>query len=438
MSGARIMTKLRSAFKKERDDWDLSDTAPFDFTDELVDDEIPKFNKLKVVVSGDMEDYSAGASSNGVAVNTLVADDDDSLLGSSSSLGSPGLNMDPCESCIKKKEQIKRRRVMKKLGCAAVLYFLFMIGELIGGYFANSLAIMTDALHMLTDLVGIVVSLLALWLSAKPPTKTYTFGLHRLEVVSAGISVLLIYILTGVLLNEAVQRTVHQDFSINGDVMLITAAVGVAVNLIMGFLLNQNGHLHSHGHGHGHGHSHGPPSSSGPQSSGQGQQRSHGSLAVRAAFIHALGDLVQSVGVLIAAYIVRFKPEYKLADPICTYVFSILVLFTTIRIIRDTGVIILEGAPMHLNIQRIKEDLLKIEDVQSVDELNVWALTSDKTVALVHLQLLPSSASAWEDVQAKSRHLLLHTYGLSRCTVQVQTYRQRPVNTCGHCQLPST
>lgn len=308
------MSKVRSAFRKEPEDWDLSDTAPFDLSgDELAEDEAPKFNKLKVVVSGEMEDYAAGAPSNGVAVNTVVVGDDDSLLDSSSgSLGSPGVNMDrsQCESCTRKREGVKRRRVMKKLACASVLYFLFMIGELIGGYVANSLAIMTDALHMLTDLIGIVVSLLALWLSAKPPTNRFTFGLHRLEVVSAGISVLLIYILTGVLLNEAVQRTVSQDFEINGDAMLITAAVGVAVNLVMGFLLNQtgNGHLHSHGgHGHshgvppppshGHGHSHGGPPAQGPQ----------GSLAVRAAFIHALGDLVQSIGVLIAAYIVRFK-----------------------------------------------------------------------------------------------------------------------------------
>uniref|UniRef100_A0A8C8J6D2 Solute carrier family 30 member 4 n=1 Tax=Oncorhynchus tshawytscha TaxID=74940 RepID=A0A8C8J6D2_ONCTS len=413
--GASFMSKVRSAFRKEPEDWDLSDTAPFDLSgDELAEDEAPKFNKLKVVVSGEMEDYAAGAPSNGVAVNTVVVDDDDSLLDSSSgSLGSPGVNMDrsQCESCTRKREGVKRRRVMKKLACASVLYFLFMIGELI------------------------VVSLLALWLSAKPPTNRFTFGLHRLEVVSAGISVLLIYILTGVLLNEAVQRTISQDFEINGDAMLITAAVGVAVNLVMGFLLNQtgNGHLHSHG---GHGHSHGvpPPPSHGHSHDGPPAQGPQGSLAVRAAFIHALGDLVQSIGVLIAAYIVRFKPEYKLADPICTYIFSILVLFTTIRIIRDTGVIVLEGAPRHVDVQRIREDLLKLEDVQSVDELNVWALTGDKTTALAHLRLSPSSASAWEDVQAKARHLLIHTYGLTRCTVQVQTHRNRAARTCTHCR----
>lgn len=427
------MSKMRSAFRKDRNDWDLSDTVPFDFSDELVEDEGPKFNKLRVVVSGEMSDYSSGSPSNGVAVNTLVvaADDDDPLL--DASLGSPGLNLDPCENCIKKREKLKHKRVMRRLIIAAALYFLFMTGEIIGGYVSNSLAIMTDAVHMLTDVVGILFSLLALWLSTKPPTKKFTFGLHRLEVVSAVLSVMLIYILTAILLFEAVQRTVHQDFDIDGDVMLITAAVGVAVNLIMGFLLNQNGHLHSHSHGHGH--SHGPAA---PQSPGsEPQQKSHGSLAVRAAFIHALGDLLQSIGVLIAAYIVRFKPEYKLADPICTYIFSVLVLCTTFRIIRDTVMIVLEGVPRHLDTQRIREDLLKLEDVQCVDELNVWALTADKTAALVHLQLSPSGGTNWEEVQAKARHLLLHTYGLSQCTVQVQTYRELRSHSCTNCQPPT-
>lgn len=126
------MSKVRSAFRRERSDWDLSDAAPFDFSDELVEDETPKFNKLKVVVSGEMSDYAAGAPSNGVTVSTVVADDDDSLLDSSSSSGCPGLNMDPCDNCTKKRERIKHRRVMKRLIIAAVLYFLFMTGEIIG------------------------------------------------------------------------------------------------------------------------------------------------------------------------------------------------------------------------------------------------------------------------------------------------------------------
>ncbi|KAF2977741.1 hypothetical protein EK904_007709 [Melospiza melodia maxima] len=312
-----------------------------------------------------------------------------------------------------------------------------------GGYVANSLAIMTDALHMLTDLSGIILTLLALWLSAKSPTKRFTFGFHRLEVLSAIISVLLVYILMAFLLYEAVQRTIHMDYEINGDIMLITAAVGVAVNLIMGFLLNQSGHLHSHSHSHAHSHVPQPSSPSAAQGSSHGHSshghssHGHSSLAVRAAFVHALGDLVQSIGVLVAAYIIRFKPEYKIADPICTYVFSILVVFTTVRILCDTGVIILEGVPRHLNVDRIKEDLMKIEDVYSIEDLNVWSLTAGKTTAIVHLQLVPGSSSKWEDVQSKARQLLLNTFGMYKCSVQLQSYKQEMSKTCANCQSSS-
>ncbi|XP_056598443.1 probable proton-coupled zinc antiporter SLC30A4 isoform X2 [Triplophysa dalaica] len=432
MSGSHLMSSVRSLFRRQTDRLPLSDT--FDFSEDLEEDETPKFSQLKVVVSGETDDLPTGAR-NGAAVSTLLADDDDSLLDSSSSLGSPGAAADACESCRRTRERTRRRAVMKKLGVAALLYFLFMVGELIGGYVANSLAIMTDALHMLTDLIGILVSLLALWLSAKPPTYRFTFGLHRLEVLSAGISVLLIYILTGVLLNEAAQRTIHQDFTINGDVMLITAAVGVAVNLLMGFLLNQSGHVHSHGHGH----SHGPTGRSQDQGRGQeqGHGHGHGSLAVRAAFIHALGDLVQSVGVLIAAYIVRFKPEYKLADPVCTYLFSILVLFSTFQIIRDTGIILLEGVPRHMDVSGIRADLLKLQHVQQVEELKLWALTADQTAAIVHLQLVPGMMGNWEDVQTNARRLLMMSHGVTHCTVQLQTQRHGALQSCTNCLSPS-
>nr|XP_003471808.1 zinc transporter 4 [Cavia porcellus] len=339
--------------------------------------------------------------------------------------GRLSLGPDPCDGCSRRRERVRLRRVRTRLTLAAALYLLFMVGELVGGYIANSLAVMTDALHMLTDLSAIVLTLLALWLSSKSPTRRFTFGFHRLEVLSAMVSVLLVYILMGFLLYEAVQRTLHTNYDINGDIMIVTAAVGVAVNLIMGLLLNQSGR---------HAHSHTPPPSS-PGGAAPGEHKpGQDSLAVRAAFVHALGDLVQSVGVLIAAYIIRFKPEYKIADPICTYVFSLLMAFTTFRIIWDTVVIILEGVPSHLNVDRIKEALMKIEDVYSVEDLNIWSLTSGKSTAIVHMQLIPGSASKWEEVQSRAKHLLLNTFGLYKCTIQLQSYRPDSGRTCASCQ----
>ncbi|KAM8998442.1 putative proton-coupled zinc antiporter SLC30A4 isoform 1-T1 [Guaruba guarouba] len=428
MAGPGLWRSIKSLLRRSEDPLFLNDSSAFDFSDEAGDEDFPRFNKLRVVVS---DDASEAAPETPVAGAPLgLPSDDESLL---ERAGARTCRPAPCGGCSSRRERSRQRTVKKRLTLAALLYLLFMTGELVGGYVANSLAIMTDALHMLTDLSGIILTLLALWLSAKSPTKRFTFGFHRLEVLSAIISVLLVYILMAFLLYEAIQRTIHMDYEINGDIMLITAAVGVAVNLIMGFLLNQSGHLHSHSHSHPHSH---VPQSNSPNTA-QSSSHGHSSLAVRAAFVHALGDLVQSIGVLVAAYIIRFKPEYKIADPICTYVFSILVVLTTVRILCDTGVIILEGVPRHLNVDRIKEDLMKIEDVYSIEDLNVWSLTAGKTTAIVHLQLVPGSSSKWEEVQSKARQLLLNTFGMYKCSVQLQSYKQEMSKTCASCQNSS-
>ncbi|XP_075620869.1 putative proton-coupled zinc antiporter SLC30A4 isoform X1 [Balearica regulorum gibbericeps] len=432
MAGPGLWTSIKSLLRRSEDPLFLNDSSAFDFSDEVGDEDFPRFNKLRVVVSDDASETAPETPVNGAPLG--LPSDDDSLLDRDIALRSARAGWpDPCSSCSSRRERSKQRKVKKRLTLAALLYLLFMTGELIGGYVANSLAIMTDALHMLTDLSGIILTLLALWLSAKSPTKRFTFGFHRFEVLSAIISVLLVYILMAFLLYEAVQRTIHMDYEINGDIMLITAAVGVAVNLIMGFLLNQSGHLHSHSHSHPHSH---VPQSNSPNTA-HSSSHGHSSLAVRAAFVHALGDLVQSIGVLVAAYIIRFKPEYKIADPICTYVFSILVVLTTVRILCDTGVIILEGVPRHLNVDRIKEDLMKIEDIYSIEDLNVWSLTAGKTTAIVHLQLVPGSSSKWEEVQSKARQLLLNTFGMYKCSVQLQSYKQETSKTCASCQSSS-
>ncbi|CAO2579056.1 Zinc transporter 4 [Lemmus lemmus] len=430
MAGPGAWKRLKSLLRKDDAPLFLNDTSAFDFSDEVSDEGLSRFNKLRVVVADD-DSEAQDRPVNGA--HPALQADDDSLLDQDLPLTNSqlSLKMDPCDNCSKRRELLKQRKVKTRLTIAAVLYLLFMIGELVGGYIANSLAIMTDALHMLTDLSAIILTLLALWLSSKSPTRRFTFGFHRLEVLSAMISVMLVYVLMGFLLYEAVQRTIHMNYEINGDIMLITAAVGVAVNIIMGFLLNQSGHHHSHSH------SHSLPSNS-PTMVSSGHSHGQDSLAVRAAFVHALGDLVQSVGVLIAAYIIRFKPEYKIADPICTYIFSLLVAFTTFRIIWDTVVIILEGVPSHLNVDYIKESLMKIEDVYSVEDLNIWSLTSGKSTAIVHMQLIPGSSSKWEEVQSKAKHLLLNTFGMYKCTIQLQSYRQEMNRTCANCQSSST
>ncbi|XP_059495204.1 zinc transporter 4 isoform X1 [Stegostoma tigrinum] len=337
-------------------------------------------------------------------------------------------NEQTCHRCSKTSESVRQKTVRRKLWIAMTLYSVFTAGEFIGGYLSNSLAVMTDAVHMLADVLGIAASLVALFLAAKPPSSRFTFGLHRFEALAAVLSVMLIYAVTIGLIYEAVQRTIHKDFEIQADVMIIIAAIGVAVNLIMGVLLNQSSHMHSHARCQSE------PAARGDQRNNTNHSHKAGSLAVRAAFIHALGDLVQSIGVLMAAYIIRFKPQYKIADPICTYIFSFLVLCTTFPILRDTSLIFLEGTPRHLDVHRLRDTLLKIDDVHSVQRLNVWSLTVGKTAAIVHLKLIPESFSRWEDVQCQVQQIMLYTFGMHQCTVQVQVFKETGNNACNKCR----
>jgi zinc transporter 2 len=336
-----------------------------------------------------------------------------------------------------------------------------MIGEIIGGALSNSLAIMTDAAHMLSDFASFLISLFAIWMANRPPTKLMSFGWHRMEVLGALVSVVVIWILTGVLVYEAVLRVIHQDYEINADIMLITAAIGVYVNTFMVFVLHQHGHGHGHSHGHshghgkkdgdGHGHSHGlsipipgflrrKKRERGDPESGEGHshKKSSKNINVQAAFVHVIGDLIQSIGVVIAAFIIRFKPEWKLADPICTFLFSILVIISTLTVMRDALRVIMEGTPRGLNYQQVLQDLQNIKGVKLAHSLHMWSLTIDKPALAAHLAMDAEEAN-FQDVLSEASKMLHQKYGFHHTTLQVEDYK-RVMGKCDKCQsiLPST
>ncbi|XP_006813881.1 proton-coupled zinc antiporter SLC30A2-like, partial [Saccoglossus kowalevskii] len=123
-------------------------------------------------------------------------------------------------------------KARRKLIAASILCLLFMAGEVIGGYLSGSLAILTDAAHMLTDFASFCISLFSIWVSSRPATKTMNFGWHRAEILGAMVSVLLIWIVTGVLVYIAIHRIMAKDFEIDAKIMLITAGCGFCVNLV--------------------------------------------------------------------------------------------------------------------------------------------------------------------------------------------------------------
>ncbi|XP_050989097.1 zinc transporter 2 [Labeo rohita] len=313
------------------------------------------------------------------------------------------------ETRLKQQGKTQARRKLL-ITCAVCL--IFMIGEVIGGYAAHSLAIMTDAAHLLTDFGSVSISLFSLWISSRPPSKRLTFGWHRSEVLGALLSVLSIWTVTVVLVLFAVQRLITDDYEIHSDVMMITAGCAVALNICLAFLLHQSPVHHSHSHGH---------------------TEEHRNPSVRAAFIHVLGDLLQSLGVLVAATIIYFRPEWKMADPICTFLFSLFVLGTTFTILKDIFKILMEGVPRGVDFDSVKDILLSVSGVKSTHSLHMWSLTTSETQLSMHAVI--DEQSNPQTVLMDMTKLLQTEYGFSNITIQTEMYSD-DVAYCLQCQDP--
>jgi len=391
---------------------------------------------------------------------------------------SPGQNCGGMKSRAAQKtakSEEANRKARRQLGWASVFCLVFMVCEIIGGLIANSLAIMTDAAHLLSDLAGFLISIFALWLATRPATSRLSFGFHRAEILGALISVLLIWVLTGILVYEACWRLAHPE-DVDGKIMFIVATAGLVCNFVMGMILLQSGHGHSHGGlpGSDHGHSHGPLKQKKPKRSGDhsllaneaddhdhahgdgNHGHSHGSgssdeykgldsehghshnnashghshghddedddhpevenLNVKAAFIHVVGDAIQSFGVMIAAAFIWYEPEWRIADPLCTFLFSILVLFTTTRLIKQSVAVLMEGVPEGLDPDEVEQALMDVPGVLAVHDLHIWSLSVGKPSLSVHLYCRDDAAH----VLAAANRMCAKKYNIHHSTIQVE------------------
>ncbi|NWW98576.1 ZNT3 protein, partial [Caloenas nicobarica] len=253
------------------------------------------------------------------------------------------------------------------------------------------------------------------WVSTRPPTKTMSFGWHRSETLGALASVLSIWVVTGALVYLAAARIVSNDYEIEARAMLATSACAVGVNLVMAHILHQS----PAGHGHGAG-------GYEQLESAGGCLPSHaplpGSTSVRAAFVHVVGDLLQSLGVLVAATIIYFKPQCKIADPISTLFFSVFVLGSTFTILRDVFRVLMEGTPRGIEFDTVKEALLGVRGVKSTHDLHLWALTLSHHAVSVHVAVDASTDP--ETVLREATSQLQSKFGFAACTVQVERYQE--------------
>lgn len=291
----------------------------------------------------------------------------------------------------------------RRLLLALFLCAIFMVVEFIGGYLCGSLAIMTDAAHLLSDIAGFTVSLVALTFSKKSPTRRFSYGYHRAEILGALLSLFCIWVVTAGLFNEAIQR-IRKPVAIKSPLMIAIAGVGILVNLLMGTIL------------------HAPSRSSHFEQGALDNPaiHTHTNLNIRAALIHVFGDLLQSVGVFLSALIIYYKPKTVIVDPICTIVFSLIVLGSTGLLTWDISSILMEATPPSLDPDEIIRHLIDPDTtgIVSVHDLHIWSLAPGKIVASLHL--VASGQKSHSEIHGICRQILRTRFHITHITMQVE------------------
>ncbi len=271
----------------------------------------------------------------------------------------------------------------KSLSLALVLTALTMGVEIAGGFISGSLALLADAGHMLTDVAALGFSLFAFWLSDRPRTARRTFGWRRFEIFAAFVNGVALWVISGLIAYEAYERF-KTPFAVRSGLMLGVALFGLLINAVVGAMLYQ--------------------------------RRAH-SLNIRGSFIHVLADGLGSVGVLVAAILIRITGS-GLWDPAASIAVCLLVLWSSTKLVLESFHILMEGAPRHLNIAEVEKVLAAIPGVLAVHDLHVWTVTSGFVSLSAHLKVRPGRES--QAILRESKEALEKAFGVSHATLQLE------------------
>jgi cobalt-zinc-cadmium efflux system protein len=256
--------------------------------------------------------------------------------------------------------------------------------ELAAGFYTNSLALIADAAHMITDVAALSLSFFALKISARPATHQKTYGYVRAEILAALANGVLLVVISIYIFYEAYSRLLSPPV-VKSTPMLIVAGVGLMANLTTAGLLYRS---------------------------------QHENLNIRGAFLHVVGDTLGSVGAIIAG-IVMVVWRWYLADPLISVLVALLVLYSSWQLVRESVDVLLEGTPRHLNISSILADLGSVRGVLSVHDLHVWSITSHMPAMSCHI-VLRRDADPAAVLQTLSR-LMRDKYHIEHTTIQIET-----------------
>ena len=270
---------------------------------------------------------------------------------------------------------------------------IILVAEIVGGIWTGSLALLSDAAHVFMDIFALALSFVALRLSALPADDRHTYGYHRLEVLAALANGVTLVVIAFGIWREAVDRFSNPQ-AIHSSEMLIIAAIGLAANLAVAFILGS--HSHSSGE-HDH---------------------SVEDLNVHSAFLHVLGDAVSSVGVILAALLIGLT-GWQWLDPLVSVLIGILIGLSAYRVTRSALHILIEGVPAGISLPKVETAIRQTAGIAAVHELHVWNICSGHVALSAHV-ILHDFLDSHTDLRSRINQTLRQEFGIEHTTLQFE------------------
>ena len=267
---------------------------------------------------------------------------------------------------------------------ALALTFIYMLAEAVGGWLTNSLALIADAGHMLTDVAALTLTLCAIWFGSRAATSRKTYGYYRLEILAAFVNGIALVLLSLWIVIEAIERF-NAPQEVAGLQMSLIAAGGLAVNIVAAFLLHSD-HKHD--------------------------------LNMRGAFLHVMGDLLGSV-MAIAAGVAIIAFGWLWADAAGSILISLIIVASAWRLILESVNVLLEGTPAHIDIATVESAILETGGVAGVHDLHVWTISSGIDALSVHIS--HDDTISHSELLATVRTKLHDQFGIDHLTIQMET-----------------
>ena len=276
------------------------------------------------------------------------------------------------------------KEIKKRLRFAAIFTASILAAEVAGGIWTHSLALLSDAAHMFMDLVSLLLALTAIYLASFPPTDRRTFGWHRAEVFAAFANGLLLLVLAGGIMYEAVGRF-RSPGEINAPGMMLIAFFGLVANGVVIIRLREYG---------------------------------GGDLNIKTAFLHVLGDFAASIGVISAGAIIVFT-NWRLADPIIAVAIAIVILVGAFRVLREAGHMLLEGVPRGLSLQEVADAIGEVPGVKGVHHFHIWNICSHIMALSSHILIDIKDRKNSDDIIARINEVLARRFNITETTLQL-------------------